>query len=146
MKKNQEDTKELKKAKNCKKMRKTVRNAKNEQRREKVQNVQKSSNSTRKAGKAKRNLKIVVDFFYFFFYFYCTKPINRARLQQAKMLAVLEINITYVLDRESQRILVRGHHSCHQQYVLCKDIFRQLDRNCCFQSHLDYIDILWIQR
>ena len=29
-----------------------------------MQNVQKSSNSTKKAGKAKRNLKIVVDYFY----------------------------------------------------------------------------------
>ena len=36
-----------------------------------MQTVQKSSNSTKKAGKAKRNLKIVVDF-----YFYCAKPIT----------------------------------------------------------------------
>ena len=41
-----------------------------------MQNVQKSPNSTKKAGKAKRNLKIVVDFFYF----YRTRPITRARL------------------------------------------------------------------
>ena len=39
-----------------------------------MQNVQKSSNSTKKAGKAKRNLKIVVDFFYF------AKRITRPRL------------------------------------------------------------------
>ena len=44
-----------------------------------MQNVQKSSNSTKKAGKAKRNLKIVVDFFYFF-YFYFAKRITRAQL------------------------------------------------------------------
>ena len=43
-----------------------------------MQNVQKSSNSTKKAGKAKRNLKIVVDFYFFFFYF--AKRITRARL------------------------------------------------------------------
>ena len=42
-----------------------------------MQNVQKSSNSTKKAGKAKRNLKIVVDFFYFFYF---AKRITRARL------------------------------------------------------------------
>ena len=40
-----------------------------------MQNVQKSSNSTKKAGKAKRNLKIVVDFFFYF-----AKRITRARL------------------------------------------------------------------
>ena len=49
-----------------------------------MQNVQKSSNSTKKAGKAKRNLKIVVDFYFYFyffyFYFYFAKPITRARL------------------------------------------------------------------
>ena len=47
-----------------------------------MQNVQESSNSTKKAGKAKRNLKIVVDFF--------AKRISRARLQQAKVLAALK--------------------------------------------------------
>ena len=41
-----------------------------------MQNVQRSSNSTKMAGKAKRNLKIVVDFFYFFY----TKRITRAWL------------------------------------------------------------------
>ena len=41
-----------------------------------MQNAQKSSNSTKKAGKAKRNLKIVVDFFFFYF----AKRITRAQL------------------------------------------------------------------
>ena len=44
-----------------------------------MQNVQNSFNSTKKAGKAKRNLKIVVDFFFYFFFFFA-KRITRARL------------------------------------------------------------------
>ena len=59
-----------------------------------MQNAQKSSNSTKKAGKAKRNLKIVVDL-YFFFYFFYARRITRARLWQAKVLAALKTTQTF---------------------------------------------------
>merc|ERR1712223_2371086 len=44
-----------------------------------------------------------------------------------------------VLDQGSQRIQVRVHHIYHRQCVPCKDIFHQLDHNCCQLNHRDYI-------